>query len=188
MDNLHVPPEVSSTALSSFYLNNKSSLLYIWHSRLSHLSSDRLRMLVWFGHSGNFPIDDISECRCFKQAKMYALRFNKSSSILSSHFQLVHTDVLGPSSIVAKSGSQYYVSFVDDYSWFTWVYLMTRKSDFYKIYSNFHSMIHTQFFTTIKVHCSDLGGEYFLSEFEDYLATHGTIHQSSCSDTPTQNG
>ena len=101
---------------------------------------------------------------------------------------MVHTDVWGPSPIVTKGGSQYYVAFVDDYSRFTWVYLMTRKSDFYKIYFNFHSMICNQFSTTIKVLRSDLGGEYFLSEFEDYLATHGTIHQSSCSDTPAQNG
>ncbi|CAL5429371.1 unnamed protein product [Camellia sinensis] len=188
LESLHVPLEVSSTALSSFCLNNKSSLFYIWHSRLGHLSSDRLRMLVRSGHLGNFPISDISECRGCKLAKMSALPFNKSSSISSSPFQLVHTDVWGPSPIVTKGGSQYYVAFVDDYSRFTWVYLMTRKSDFYKIYSNFHSMIRTQFSTTIKILRSDLGGEYYLSEFEEYLATHGTIHQSSCSDTPAQNG
>ena len=65
---------------------------------------------------------------------------------------------------------------------------MTRKSNFYKIYSNFHSIIRTQFSTTIKVLHSDLGGEYYLSEFEEFLATHGTIHQSTCSNTPAQNG
>lgn len=35
--------------------------------------------------------------------------------------------------------------------------------------------------------CSDLGGEYFLSKFIDFLNTHETIHQSSCSNTPAQN-
>ncbi|CAL5369179.1 unnamed protein product [Camellia sinensis] len=144
-------------------------------------------MLVRSGHLGNFSIDDISECRGCKIPKMSALPFNKSSSISSSHFQLVRTDVWGPSPIVTKGGSQYYVSFVDDYSRFTWMYLMTRKSDFYKIYFNFHSMIRTQFSTTSKVLRSNLGGEYYLSEFEEFLVTHGTIHQSSCSDRPAQN-
>ena len=33
-----------------------------------------------------------------------------------------------------------------------------------------------------------MGGEYSLSEFIAFLDTHGIIHQSSCSDTPAQNG
>ncbi|XP_028085425.1 uncharacterized protein LOC114286457 [Camellia sinensis] len=44
------------------------------------------------------------------------------------------------------------------------------------------------FSTTIKVLRFDLGAEYYLFEFEKFLATHGTIHQSSCSDTLAQNG
>lgn len=33
-----------------------------------------------------------------------------------------------------------------------------------------------------------MGGEYSLGEFTDFLATHGTMNQSSCTDTPSQNG
>ncbi|GMP33945.1 hypothetical protein CsSME_00007039 [Camellia sinensis var. sinensis] len=42
--------------------------------------------------------------------------------------------------------------------------------------------------TTIKLLRSDLGGEYFKTEFCEYLANLGTIHQTSCTDTPAQNG
>ena len=72
---------MSSTALFSFCINNKSSLFYIWHSRLGHMLSDRLRMLVRSRHLGNFRIHDISECRGCKLAKMSALPFNKSCFI-----------------------------------------------------------------------------------------------------------
>jgi transposase InsO family protein len=65
---------------------------------------------------------------------------------------------------------------------------MTRKYDFFQIYQNFHAMVQTQFSASIKILRSDLGGEYSLSEFAKFLDTHGTIHQSSCTNTPAQNG
>ncbi|KAH7861054.1 hypothetical protein Vadar_021070 [Vaccinium darrowii] len=46
LEHLHIPPESTSTAASSFCLDNKSSLFHLWHSRLGHLSSDRFKLLV----------------------------------------------------------------------------------------------------------------------------------------------
>ncbi|KAG5528833.1 hypothetical protein RHGRI_029481 [Rhododendron griersonianum] len=188
LESLHVPKESTSTALSSFSLDEKSSSFYLSHSRLGHLSSERLKLLVQSGFLGNISISDIFECSGCKLAKMSALPFNKSTLFSTSPFQVVHTDLWGPSSIATKGGSVYYVSFVDDYSRYTWVYLLTHKSDFYQVYRTFHMMIQTQFSATIKILRCDLGGEYSLTEFIDFLPTHGTVHQSSCTDTPSQNG
>jgi transposase InsO family protein len=188
LETLHVPIESTPTVMSSFCLDQNSSPFYLWHSRLGHISSERLHLLLKSGLLGNISASDISECSGCKLAKMSALPFNRSSSVSTSPFQLVHTDLWGPSPIATKGGSLYYVSFVDDYSRFTWVYLLTHKSDFYQAYRNFHSMVQTEFSTEIKVLRSDLGGEYSLGEFIEFLASHGTIHQSSCTDTPTQNG
>jgi hypothetical protein len=188
LEELHVPIESTTTVMSSFRLDQQSSPFYLWHSRLGHLSSDRLKVLVKSGYLGNTSISDISECSGCKFAKMSALPFNKSTSVSTSPFELVHTDLWGPSPIATKGGSRYYVSFVDDFTRFTWVYLLTHKSDFYQTYRTFHSMVHTQFSTEIKILRSDLGGEYSLGEFTDFLATNGTIHQSACTDTPSQNG
>ena len=190
LESLHIPPSspASCTAVSSFYLNQKSSPFFLWHSRLGHLSSERLKLLVKLGLFGNISVSDISECNGCKLAKMSALPFNKSLSVSTSPFQIVHTDLWGPSPIATKGGSIYYVSFVDDYSRYTWVYLITHKSDFYKVFRTFYAMVQTQFSTSIKILRSDLGGEYSLSEFIAFLDTHGIIHQSSCSDTPAQNG
>ena len=89
--------------------------------------------------------------------KMTVSPFNTSSS----PFKLIHTNLWGPSLIVTKGCSMYYVSFVDDFSRFTWIYLMTRKSDFFKNYNSFHNMVQIQFSTTIKVLHSNLGGESY---------------------------
>ncbi|CAL5366510.1 unnamed protein product [Camellia sinensis] len=119
---------------------------------------------------------------------MTALPFHKSTSISDTPFSLVHTDVWGPSPVLTKGGSAYYVSFVDDCTRYTWVYLMTHNFDFYQIYRTFQSMITAQFGSTIKVLRSDLSGEYFKTEFCEYLTNLGTIHQTSCIDTLAQNG
>ena len=53
---------------------------------------------------------------------------------------------------------------------------------------NFHSMIQTQFHTKIQILCTDNITEYFNHSLSTYLQENGIIHQSSCVDTPQQNG
>lgn len=65
---------------------------------------------------------------------------------------------------------------------------MKEKSDFTQIFINFHKMIQTQYNTSIKVLRSDNGREYTNVQLQTYLQQHGIIHQTSCINTPQQNG
>ena len=49
-------------------------------------------------------------------------------------------------------------------------------------------MIKTQFQTRIQVLRIDNGKEYFSLNLNNYLLSEGIIHQSSCVNTPLQNG
>ena len=69
-----------------------------------------------------------------------------------------------------------------------WVYLMKEKSNSEKIFKNFHAMVKTQFQGKIQVLHTDNGKEYFNSILGPYLLNHGIVHQSSCINTPQQNG
>ncbi|CAJ2637857.1 unnamed protein product [Trifolium pratense] len=193
LDELRVPDTAASTSisnvdLSSFRLNLSSSNFYLWHSRLGHISASRLKYLVSTGALGKLQISDISDCCGCKLAKFSALPFNKSVSVSSEPFDLVHSDVWGPSPVLTKGGSKYYVSFIDDHTRYCWVYLMKNRSEFFSIYHMFRAMVKTQHNATIKCFRSDLGGEYTSNKFSELLAYDGTIHQTSCTDTPQQNG
>jgi transposase InsO family protein len=52
----------------------------------------------------------------------------------------------------------------------------------------FYKMVQTQFNTTIKIVRSDNGSEYMSSNLETYFREQGIIHQTTCVDTPQQNG
>lgn len=159
LDELRLPVFAAPSAdLSSFRLCPSSSSFYLWHSRLGHVSASRLRFLSSTGILGNLQTHDISDCSGCKLAKFSALPFNRSTSCSIAPFDLVHSDVWGPSPIVTKGGSRYYVSFIDDHTRFCWVYLMKRRSDFFSIYNNFRALVKTQHSAVIKCFRCDLGG------------------------------
>jgi hypothetical protein len=65
---------------------------------------------------------------------------------------------------------------------------MKHRSEFFEIYAAFRALIKTQHSVVIKCFRCDLGGEYTSNKFYQLLALDGTIHQTSCTDTPKQNG
>ena len=101
---------------------------------------------------------------------------------------MIHSDVWGPSRIKSMIGTRWFILFVDDHTRITWVFLMKEKSEVGKIFKNFNIMIQTQFHTKIQIFRTDNAKEYFKHILGDYLQSEGIIHQSSCVDTPQQNG
>ena len=86
------------------------------------------------------------------------------------------------------TGSRWFVTFIDDHTRVTWVFLMKEKSEVGWIFEIFHTMVQTQFQTNIKVLRTNNGREYYNSMLNFYLQKNGIVHQSSCVDTPQQNG
>ena len=110
----------------------------------------------------------------------FAPNYNKSSI----SFALIHTNVWGPSRTVSLKGHRWFVSFIDDCSRTTWLYMMKDKNEVCSIFQNFHKMVGTQFGAVVQILRSDKGGEYIDSRLGAYLTSHGIIHQTSCTDTP----
>ena len=85
-----------------------------WHSRLGHLCSSRLQSVISSGVLGQVQQNDI-DCVSCKLAKHHALPFNNSNSHSAAPFDLVHSDIWGPSPNDTLGGSKYFVIFADDY-------------------------------------------------------------------------
>jgi transposase InsO family protein len=80
------------------------------------------------------------------------------------------------------------VTFIDDYSHFTWVYFLCSKADVFSTFKTFVAYIETQFSTCIKTLRSDCEGEYMSHTFQYFLQQKGILSQRSCPYTPQQNG
>ena len=109
--------------------------------------------------------------------------FNNSESISNSIFQLIHSDIWGPSPVTSISGSRYFVVFIDNYSRFSWIFPMKSRSEILSIYYNFAKMVETQFSKHIKTFRSNNALEYTQYAFQALLHSYGTVHHLTCPGT-----
>ena len=69
--------------------------------------------------------------------------------------ELVHSDVCGPMSTQARGGYEYFITFIDDYSRFGYVYLMKQKFEAFEKYKEFKAEVENQLGKHIKAIRSD---------------------------------
>jgi transposase InsO family protein len=82
--------------------------------------------------------------------------------------ELVHVDVCGPMQTKPLGGAYYFLLFIDDYTRYTWVYFLRKKSDVFEYFKEFKNMVEKQTGKPIKIVHSDQGGEYRLGNFIEY--------------------
>ena len=102
--------------------------------------------------------------------------FNNSDSFSFAPFDLIHSNIWGPAPVSTEGGSKYFVIFVDDFSRYTWIYLLHHRSELVSIYQKFHKMIETQFNHIVKVFRLDNAQEYNDKSFLSSLDKIGRAH------------
>ena len=107
---------------------------------------------------------------------------------VSAPFELVHSEVWGPCPVMSPIGFRYFVTFVDDYSCTTWLYLMKNRLKLFSNFRAFCAKIHTLFHVSIQNLRNDNAKEYLSEQFQSFMLQNGILHQTSCVDTPSQNG
>ena len=111
------------------------------------------------GLLGSVSTENFDYISC-QLGKQLVLPFNTSESISTDIFDLIHSNVWGPSSVSSIGGSRYFVVFVDDYYRYSWIFNMKHRSELLQVYSNFAKMVETQFSKRIKIFRSDNALEY----------------------------
>jgi len=100
-------------------------------------------------------------------------------------FDLLHMDIWGPCSKPSMHGHKYFLTIVDNHSRFTWIHLMHTKAETRHTIMSFIASIETQYNCKVKIIRSDNGPEFLMHGF---YASKGIIHQTTCVETPEQNG
>lgn len=134
----------------------------------------------------SLPSSESSICEPCLLGKFHKLPFPRSVSRSQKPFELVHTDVWGPSPHLSIDGFRYFVLFIDDCTRFTWIFPMKNKSEVFHYFQYLCALIHNQFTSSIKTLRNDGGGEYMSEKFKDFLNHKGVVHQANSTITSSQ--
>jgi transposase InsO family protein len=160
--------------------------LLLLHCRLGHISFIILGKLYPKLYSRCSKAKLV--CVACEFAKHTRTTYSSVGNRSSSCFDIVHSDVWGPSRITSPSGSRWFVTFIDCHSRMTWLYLLRSKDEVLECFKIFHKMVETLFEKKVKVLRSDNSTEYTNRAMRDFLRDYGIVHQTTCVSTPEQNG
>ncbi|XP_057529771.1 uncharacterized protein LOC130808310 [Amaranthus tricolor] len=128
------------------------------------------------------------KCETCILAKSHKHSYSSSLNKADMPLMLVHSDVWGPAPVVGLHGFSYFVTFIDDCTRMSWIYFLKQKSEVFHVFVEFYNMICTQFQTQPRMFRTDNGREYINSNMQQFFKQQGLIHQTSCPNTPQQNG
>ena len=138
-------PSSSSSHLNSSGFAAMSPQTLLWHNRLGHPCAKALHSAMSSFRSVKLScVSDIcSKYTSCISAKMHKTPFPNHVSNTKYPFQLVHSDVWGLAPVTSVLNHRFYVIFVNDFTHFTWLFLLKRKSDVFQVFLHFNSLIET---------------------------------------------
>ncbi|KAJ9558789.1 hypothetical protein OSB04_013403 [Centaurea solstitialis] len=161
---------------------------YLWHCRLGHINKKRVELLLKEGFLGNFDYKPFDNCESCLSGKMTKQPFNSENERATDLLEIIHTDVCGPFSHVARGGYRYFITFTDDFSRYGYVYLMRHKSEAFEKFKEYQNEVQNLLDKRIKFLRSDRGGEYLSDEFDNHLMECGIVSQLTPPYTPQMIG
>ncbi|KAF7807447.1 Retrovirus-related Pol polyprotein from transposon TNT 1-94 [Senna tora] len=169
----------SSIGIKRCATNENSSML--WHRRLGHISLERVKRLVKEGVLNALDFTDFNTCiDCIKGKKTNKTK--KGAKRSSSLLEIIHTDICSPD--MDSSNQKYFITFIDDYSRYMFLYLLNNKNEALDAFKVFKAEVDKQCDKQIKIVRSDRGGEYYGRYTEDgqapgpfarFLQEHGIV-------------
>jgi transposase InsO family protein len=131
-----------------------------------------------------------SFCKSCAHAKTTRKAISKERSTPKSKArgEIIHSDLWGPAQVQTPSHNHYYISFTDDYSRYSTLYLLKTKDEAFEAYKKYEKLLEMQFRVKIKCLHSDRGGEYLSGAFTAHLEAAGKTRILTVHDTPEHNG
>lgn len=175
---------------NTFNVIKECNNVELWHKRFGHLGYSYLKGLIkheMVEGLENVEANKVEFCKACVNGKMIRLPFGqrtRSKRIL----EIVHSDVCGPISPTSIDDNKYFVTFIDDFSNFTIVYLIKTKDEVFNCFKEYIQMAQSMFNTKLaKLRC-DNGGEYVSQDLRKFCKENGIILDYTIPYTPQLNG
>ena len=138
--NLEQPKPIYNIDTKRFK-SNDLNLTYFWHYHLGHANEKRILKLHQDGLIHSFDLESFETCESCLLGKMTKAPFVGHNERASDLLGLIHTDVCGPISSIARGGYQYFITFTNDFSRYGYIYLMRHKFESFEKFKLFKNEV-----------------------------------------------
>lgn len=104
-----------------------------WHMRLCHPGKQKLEKIIKMGllpELKKIDYDTCEHCPIGKMTRKPFLMGERANELL----EIVHSDICGPFSVKTHGGKEYFITFIDDYSKYGYVYLLNVKYEAFQYF------------------------------------------------------
>ncbi|GJW46060.1 retrovirus-related pol polyprotein from transposon TNT 1-94 [Tanacetum coccineum] len=175
-----------------FFAKASESVNWLWHKRLSHLNFKNINKLAKQNKVLGLPSLVYSKdkpCTTCEKGKHHRASFKtKQNFSIRKCLHLLHMDLFGPVSPMSINHEKYTLVIVDEYSRYTWVYFLRKKSQAPEMIMSFIRMVENQNDVKVKQIRTDNGTEFRNHELESFCDEKGISQNFSSPYTPEQNG
>ena len=161
--------------------------LDLWHGRLGHVNVASIKRMKQLSLIPNLTNSEHPKCEICVEAKHFKKPF-KTVERSSELLELIHSDLGDFKNTMSRGGKRYYITFIDDYSRYTRVYLLSSKDEAENMFIKFKIEVENQKDKKIKRLSFDRGGEYGSSLLKSFCEKNGIVHEVTAPRTPEQNG
>jgi len=117
----------------------------LWHRRYGHLGARDLKKLAAEEMVVSLNYDtskDMGFCEPCVEGKHHRTTFPTSGGKRCDKvLGLVHSDVCGKIGTQSLSGSQYFLTFIDDKTRYTWIYVLKHKSQVFEKFIEWKALV-----------------------------------------------
>ncbi len=165
--NKTVAEEVREGGLYFLKLQPKSAQTHLasvhtWHRRFGHLGQQNLLKL----HTSNMvegldmeqAIKSPNPCEPCLNGRQSKMPFPSETRRAKGLLDLIHSDVCGKVGSPSLVGAEYFLTFIDSHSHYTWVYILQRKSQVFETFKRWQALVENYTGRRIKTLRTD-GGE-----------------------------
>jgi hypothetical protein len=167
------------------YKASEEKCVHEWHRVLAHRNYEDIK------RNKDLQLKDC-ECEDLCEGciigKMSRKPFIAKGNKYEAPFDCVVSDICGPLQEESYGRKKYFATFIDVFSDYTEVVLLSHKNDVIKHVKNYVERVKTQFGKVIKVFRTDRGGEYLNKDLQEYLKSKGIQFQCTVGYSPQQNG
>ena len=126
-------------------------------------------------------------CEACQFGKQHRQPFPKESNISKRILDIIHSDVWGLAETETFGGCQYYITFIEDFSMHTWIFLIRQKGEVFKHFQTFKSELEKATDKHVRCLQSNGGKEYFSDAFTTYIRQKGIQREFTYQHTPQHN-